>query len=63
MEFEWNESKNLRNVEKHGIGFEQASRIFEGITLDWIDDRVDYAEERIISLGMIDGILIVVVVP
>lgn len=53
--------KNRTNIAKHGIGFARAIRIFEGPTLDRIDDRADYGEERTISLGMIEGGLILVV--
>lgn len=62
MEFEWDELKNRKNIEKHGVSFEQASQIFEGFTLDAIDDRFDYGEERTISIGTISGIAIVTVV-
>ena len=62
MEFEGDENKNRSNIAKHGIGFERAARIFEGPTLDWIDEREDYGEERTISLGMSEGVLTLVVV-
>ena len=62
MEFEWDEDKNRRNIAKHGIGFEKAAGIFEGPTLDRVDDRKGYGEQRIISLGMIEGVLILTVV-
>lgn len=62
MEFEWDEDKNQRNVAKHGIGFARAAKIFESPTLDWVDGRVDYGEERTISLGMIEIVLVLVVV-
>lgn len=54
--FEWDDEKNRTNIEKHGISFEQASRIFEGLTLTVIDDRFEYGEVREISIGLIDGI-------
>lgn len=62
MEFEWDEDKNRRNIAKHGIGFERAARIFDGPTLDRIDDRRDYGETRTISIGVLEDILILVVV-
>lgn len=62
MDFEWDEDKNQINIAKHGIGFDTARLIFEGPTLDRIDDRQDYGEERTISLGMIKDILVLVVV-
>lgn len=54
--FEWDKDKNRTNIEKHGVSFEQASRMFEGFTLTVIDDRFEYGEVREISIGMIDGI-------
>lgn len=60
--FEWDEEKNRTNIEKHGISFEQACRIFEGVTLTAIDDRFEYGEVREISLGMVDGIVVLSVV-
>ncbi|RMB08195.1 BrnT family toxin [Eilatimonas milleporae] len=60
--FEWDEKKNRANVEKHGVGFKTASRIFEGPVLSAIDDRTDYGEVREISIGAIDGIVVLVVV-
>lgn len=55
MEFEWDAEKNRENAEKHGLTFEEASRIFEGYTLDIFDDRFDYGEVREISIGLIGG--------
>ncbi len=62
MEFGWDDDKDRTNIAKHGIGFARAAQIFFGPTLDWIDDRQDYGEERTISLGMIEGVLVLVVV-
>ena len=60
--FEWDEAKNRTNIEKHGVSFEQASRIFEGLTLTVIDDRFDYSEVRKIAIGLIDRIAYLAVV-
>jgi len=62
MKFEWDETKNDLNIAKHGISFEQAKKIFHGFTIDVVDDRFEYGEERVVSLGMIDGIAVLVVV-
>ena len=62
MDFEWDEDKNRINIAKHGIGFERAARIIDGPTDDRIDDREDYGEARVISLGVIEDILFLVVV-
>ncbi len=55
MDFEWDERKNRLNIEKHGISFDTARKIFEGPVLAWIDNRKDYGEIREISLGKVEG--------
>lgn len=60
--FEWDEVKNRANVEKHGVSFELAKRIFHGPVLSWIDDRNDYPETRYHSIGQIDGLVVLAVV-
>lgn len=62
MEFEWDEDKNRQNIHKHGVDFNLAKRIFEQPVLTVLDNRKDYGEEREISIGMIDGILLLTVV-
>jgi uncharacterized DUF497 family protein len=62
MNFDWDEDKNKANIGKHGVSFEKAQRIFEGPVVTKIDSRFDYGEIREISLGMVDGILILAVV-
>lgn len=49
--FEWDERKNLANIEKHSVSFETASRIFEGPVWTAEDTRIDYGEVREISIG------------
>jgi len=60
--YEWDEAKNRQNLAKHGIDFHEASLIFAGPVLSRIDMRSDYGERRIISLGLIRGLIAVVVV-
>jgi hypothetical protein len=52
MEFEWDENKNRENIKKHGISFKRATKIFLGNVLEWIDNRTDLGEERIIVLSL-----------
>ncbi len=62
MTFEWDDAKNAANIAKHGVGFDLARRIFEGPVVSWIDDRIDYGEERIHSIGMIDAVVVLAVI-
>jgi uncharacterized DUF497 family protein len=56
MRYTWNETKNRRNLKVHGVGFEDAVRVFQGPTLERVDDRYDYAEERIYAIGVVNGL-------
>jgi uncharacterized protein len=38
---------------KHGVIFLEAALIFQGPTLEKVDNRQDYGEERVISLGVV----------
>ena len=60
-DFEWDHEKNRINIRKRGLDFEEAISIFDGDTVEVIDDRLDYGEERIIATGEMDGTVIVVV--
>lgn len=62
MKFEWDEAKNHSNIAKHGVDFNLAKRIFEGTVLTALDNRNDYGEEREISIGIVNGVLILTVV-
>jgi uncharacterized protein len=62
MNFEWDENKNRQNKQRHGISFEEAQKIFNGIVFTAIDERrFDYKEIREISIGAIGGVVIVTV--
>ncbi len=38
MRYTWDGAKNQRNVVLHGVAFEDAIQIFEGPTLEQVDD-------------------------
>lgn len=54
--YEWDDEKNRANIEKHGVSFERASKIFAGFIYTVIDDRLDYGELREISIGVVDAV-------
>ena len=60
MKFEWNENKRKLNIQKHGIDFEDAKRVFEGITLTFQDNRFNYGEQRFVTMGLLYEIVIVI---
>jgi uncharacterized protein len=58
--FEWDEKKNKTNKEKHGISFEDASKVFDD------PDRIQYintrgTERRFITIGKVIKFIVAVV--
>jgi len=46
MKFEWDKRKNQANIEKHGLDFADAPKVFEAPMLVKLDERKDYGEDR-----------------
>ncbi|MBQ9420122.1 MAG: BrnT family toxin [Synergistaceae bacterium] len=61
MLFEWDENKRQANIEKHGIDFADAVKIFDGFVYKVQDTRADYGEDRYVSVGLLGGIEISVI--
>jgi len=52
LKFEWSDEKNILNMEKHGVSFEEAKEIFgDPLHISKLDHRFGYFEERWITLG------------
>ena len=60
MNIEWDEAKRRANFAKHGLAFEDAERIFGGPCITFDDDRADYGERRLLTLGLLEGRLVVI---
>ena len=61
MEFEWDDGKRSSNYAKHGVWFDDAMYVFEGPTVERVDDRDDYGEPRFVSFGTVDGRVLAVI--
>jgi uncharacterized protein len=61
MEFEWDESKRIYNLRKHGIDFCDVPSVFDGSIVTIEDQRLDYGEERFVTFGLLQGQVVVVV--
>jgi uncharacterized DUF497 family protein len=61
MYYTWDDDKGTRNVWLHGIAFEDAVKIFDGPTLERLDDRFDYPEPRWYAIGLAEGCPITVI--
>ena len=51
MEFEWDESKRLSNLDKHGIDFEDVLAVFAGSIVTVEDARFDLWRRPIRDVG------------
>ena len=61
MRFEWDEDKNQRNFEKHGIDFETAMLVFNDMQrIEIYDFEHSTEEDRYNTIGMVNDVLFVV---
>jgi uncharacterized DUF497 family protein len=60
MRFEWDESKNRRNIVKHRIRFETATAVFDDPHALSFQDRIVNDELRWQSFGTVGGLVIMV---
>jgi uncharacterized protein len=51
MEFEWDEEKRRQTYRTRGVDFANAIRIFNGPVVQFEDDRREYGETRLVSIG------------
>lgn len=58
--FEWDEKKSTENLLKHGLAFEDAEIVFSGQCVTFEDARYDYGEQRFITLGALEGRVVVI---
>ncbi len=60
-DLKWDNEKNILNIKKHGLHFEDSVYVLNSETVTFIDDRVDYGEERYITLGNLEERLVVLI--
>lgn len=58
----YDEDKRLANIAKHGIDFVIAEEVLAGFTITREDTRFDYGEVRLQTLGLWQGVVVVMVV-
>lgn len=61
MEFEWDAAKSGQNLRERGFGFDYAACVFDGPTVEALDDRRAYGELRIRAIGEVDENILVVI--
>ena len=61
MRIDWDQAKSRSNRRKHGVSFETASLVFEDPDQLSIQDRFEGGEERWQTLGIINGLVVLMV--
>jgi uncharacterized DUF497 family protein len=61
MELEFDQDKCHKTLLERGLDFARASEVFEGIHFTGQDSRVNYEEDRFITVGWLDASLVVLV--
>jgi uncharacterized protein len=61
MRITFDPDKRTRTLQCRGLDFADAVEVFSGTTLDLIDDRKDYGETRVITVGHLRGRMVIVV--
>ena len=57
----WDERKRRDNVKNHGLDFEGAEAIWDNFTVTREDIRERYGEERLVTFGLLNGEVVVLV--
>ena len=61
MRITFDPAKREATLQARGLDFADALQVFEDTTYDVVDDRRDYGEARVISIGFLDEWMVVVV--
>jgi uncharacterized protein len=61
MEVEFDPDKRRLTLEHRGLDMARAGKIFDRATLTIADERKDYGEDRFITIGRLEGRMVVVV--
>ena len=57
----WDESKRLGNLRDHKLDFVGADAIWDGFTVTREDVRAHYGEARLVTFGILEGVVVVLV--
>ena len=61
MSIEYDPAKRQATLDARGLDMARADEVFAGATLTAEDDRKDYGEDRFITIGFLDGRMVVLV--
>ncbi|NLF42118.1 MAG: BrnT family toxin [Bacteroidales bacterium] len=61
MKFAWDEQKRKKTLNERGLDFADARKVFIGPVFTFEDERFDYGEKRLVTLGLLDDQVVVIV--
>ena len=61
MVIEFDTLKREKTLLERGLDFADSDKIFQGVHFIALDDRMDYGEERFITVGLLDSRIVVIV--
>jgi uncharacterized protein len=61
MQIEFDSQKRDKTLAERGLDFDRVAEVFAGLHFTGQDRRTDYAEDRFITVGMLDARLVVLV--
>jgi uncharacterized DUF497 family protein len=61
MTISFDPAKRKKTLADRGLDFADAERVIDGPKYQFVDDRFDYGEERVTTIGMLDERMVVVV--
>ncbi|MBC7505480.1 MAG: BrnT family toxin [Sandarakinorhabdus sp.] len=61
MTLTWDEAKRQATLSERGLDFADASAVIDGIKFQFVDDRNDYGETRITTIGLLANRMVVVI--
>lgn len=61
MKITFDPAKRAATLAERGLDFEDADEVFQGDTLDSPDDRRDYGELRMLTVGHLRGRMVIVI--
>jgi uncharacterized protein len=63
MEIDFDPAKDAIDIHIHGISLAASRELLEGFAVEWIDNRFDCGETRIVTIGEVAGLEFVCVCP
>ncbi|MBH1971952.1 BrnT family toxin [Moraxellaceae bacterium AER2_44_116] len=61
MRYVWDEVKRKTNLEKHGLDFVDAEKVFNSPLVLFEDNRAAYGEQRMVAIGSLQTLIVVLV--